>query len=45
MNYPCSFNIAFRGKYVSICVVSANVAGLGTTYDVTSKYDCTLQGC
>ena len=35
--------MGFRGKYVSIYVVSAEVAGLGTTHDVTSKYDCTLK--
>ena len=31
ISYSCSFNIAFRGKYVSMYVVWANVAGLGTT--------------
>ena len=34
------YNIAFMGKSVSIYVVSTNVAGLETTYDVTSRDDC-----
>ena len=33
--YPFHLNTVFVGKSLSIYVVSNNVAGLGTTYDLT----------
>ena len=46
-NRPAHINIAFMGKPVSTYVVSTDIAGVGTTYDVTwgdaSDYSSTAQ--
>jgi hypothetical protein len=46
--HPPHFSVTFMRKYVSIYVVSSKVAGVGTTYEVTSRNDYEIRtqaGC
>jgi hypothetical protein len=41
-NQPSNLNAAFMGKAISTYIILNNVAGFGTTDNVTSRHDCTI---